>query len=77
MLPNAPIFSKPIMPTETKTCLTCRNNLNGRCKISNLDMYEFRFMEPKYGGCGESAVLWQPQPRYKPEYVHIRMEISQ
>ncbi len=51
----------------TPTCITCAHNQNGRCKLSQLDMYEFRMMEPRFGGCGQLATKWQPDPRYKPE----------
>lgn len=48
------------MNESNPLCLTCANNNNGICKIGKMDMYAFRMIPPKYGGCGESAVKHVP-----------------
>jgi hypothetical protein len=55
-------------PKQIGTCVTCKNNNNGICKLTGRDMYENRMLRVDQGGCGESAM------KYFPRFVQIERE---
>jgi hypothetical protein len=68
---------QPMKLTEsTPLCITCKNNDNGICKLTNRDMYENRMIPVKYGGCGEAGTKHQPKYVVKEDSGEFRIPYS-
>jgi hypothetical protein len=41
------------MNHTNRICTLCVRNIEGKCELSKVDMYEFRKTPIKYGGCND------------------------